>query len=99
LKIDTVTVASDSYSEGEKIFGTNFRSSIISQKSKKASSSKNSAFEDCKEDMKDDWLIPVIVGSVLGGIVIVVVVAYVIGRRRQIEDENQESVENENYSD
>jgi len=49
--------------------------------------------------MKDDWLIPVIVGSVLGGIVIVVVVAYVIGRRRQIEDENQESVENENYSD
>ena len=49
--------------------------------------------------MKDDWLIPVIVGSVLGGLVIVVVVAYVIGRRRQIEDENQESVENENYSD
>ena len=63
------------------------------------SSSQKSAFEDCKEDMKDDWLIPVIVGSVLGGLVIVVVVAYIIGRRRQIEDENQESVENQNYDD
>jgi formate/nitrite transporter FocA (FNT family) len=43
------------------------------------------AVEDCTEDVKDDWLIPVIVGSVLGGLVIVVIVAYVIGRRRKSE--------------
>jgi hypothetical protein len=43
------------------------------------------ALEDCTEDVKDDWLVPVIVGSVLGGLVIVVIVAYVIGRRRKQE--------------
>jgi len=44
------------------------------------------AIEDCAGDVKDDWLIPVIVGSVLGGLVIVVVVAYIIGRRKQNND-------------
>merc|ERR1711892_78621 len=38
--------------------------------------------EDCSADTKDDWLVPVIVGSVLGGLVIVVVIAYIIGRRK-----------------
>ena len=33
--------------------------------------------------LKDDWLVPVIVGSVLGALVIVVIVAYIIGRRRK----------------
>lgn len=41
--------------------------------------------EDCTEDVKDDWLVPVIVGSVLGGLVIVVIIAYIIGRRRKTE--------------
>jgi len=41
--------------------------------------------EDCTEDLKDDWLVPVIVGSVLGGLVVIVIVAYVIGRRRKAE--------------
>jgi len=44
------------------------------------------AIEDCTADSKDDWLVPVIVGSVLGGLVIVVIVAYIIGRRKHSND-------------
>jgi len=50
--------------------------------------------EDCSEDTKDDWLVPVIVGSVLGGLVIVVVIAYIIGRRKN----NSGSYDNMNHN-
>jgi len=52
------------------------------------------AINDCSADIKDDWLVPVIVGSVLGGLVIVVVIAYIIGRRRS----NNDSFDNMNHA-